>query len=73
MFKIKSDSRFKTLENIFFILISLGALMVAAGLGFSAFSQGGLTTIAIYGGFLVMVFTIALVLLYVIKDFRVTQ
>ncbi len=63
------ENKFKKYEGFCFKAILLGALMFAAGLGISALSPG-LSVIAIYGGFLVFVFTIILVLLYLAKDLK---
>jgi len=62
-------NKFKKYEGVCFKLILLGALLMAAGLGLSAVSPG-LSIIGIYGGFILFVFTILLVLLYLVKDLK---
>lgn len=63
------ENKFKKYENICYKLILLGALLMAAGLGLSAVGSG-LSVIAIYGGFVIFVFTVLLVLLYLAKDLK---
>ena len=63
------ENSLKKYEGVCFKVIALGALMIAVGLGLSGMSPG-LSVIAIYGGFLVFVFTVLLVLVYLVKDLK---
>ena len=66
---LKGKDKYETLENYLIGLIVLGAVLFGAGIGMSAISTKGFSTItSMIGIFASFIFTVALVFLWVAKD-----
>ena len=70
-FKLKGSNIYETLENYSILLIFLGAIILSVGIGLTVFSTKGIPVIlAMLGSFISFVAVIALVFVWLAKDFK---
>jgi len=70
-FKIRGATKIETIENVSFVLMGLGILLVIVGFSLSVGSSNTVAgTAAISGSFLFFVFLVVLVLTLFVKEIR---
>ena len=66
---LKGESKYETLENYSIVVIFLGAVILAAGIGLNVITTVGFPTImAMLGAFISFVGTIALIFVWLFKE-----
>jgi membrane protein YdbS with pleckstrin-like domain len=69
--KMKGSNKIETAENISILFIIVGALVLSIGIGSTSITTKGIPAIiSMFGAFLVFVFTIFLILIWLIKEFK---
>ena len=69
--KLKGKNKIETLENYLIALIFLGAIVFSSGVGLTIVSSKGFPIIlAMIGAVASFVFTVALIFLWVFKEFK---
>lgn len=69
--KIRGKNKLETAENASIVFILVGALMLSAGIGLNIFATKGFPTIlAMLGSFITFAFTIILILIWLMKEFK---
>jgi len=69
--KLKGKDRFDTLENYSILFIFVGAIILSAGIGLNILNPKGLSAIlSMFGSLLAFVSTIALILVWLLKEFK---
>ena len=71
MDRLKGKNKSETTENYVIAIILIGALMLSAGIGLSTLSPNGIPAIlSMLGSFITFTFTIILILLWLVKEFK---
>lgn len=68
--KLKGKDRSETLENYSISFIFIGALILSFGIGLSVVSQRLSAVLSILGAWVAFISTVALIFLWMIKEFR---
>lgn len=67
--KLKGKDKYETAENYSILFIMIGAIVLAAGIGLSAFSTKGISAIlAMLGSLISFLFTIVLIFIWFAKE-----
>ena len=67
--KLKGKDKYETVENYSILFITVGAIVLAAGIGLSALNTKGISTIlAMLGSLISFLFTIVLILIWFAKE-----
>lgn len=69
--KLKGNDRFGTLENYSILFIFIGAIILSTGIGLNVLNPKGLSAVlAMLGSLIAFISTIALILVWLIKEFK---
>lgn len=72
--RLKGKDRFDTIENYLIFLIFIGALFLSTGIGLTVISPKGFSIIlAMMGALISFIFTVVLILFWLIKEFKESQ
>ena len=68
---LKSENRLVRMEGYFILVLILGAVMLSAGIGLSAWAQKGLPALlAMFGSLVAFIATIGLVLTWLVVEIK---
>lgn len=71
MIKVKGKDKYETLENYAILAIFIGGVVLSSGIGLTAVSTKGISAIlAMLGALTAFLATVALILVWTIKEFK---
>ena len=69
--KLKGENKLETAENYCILFIFIGAITLSTGIALNIISTKGITTIlAMLGALISFLFTVALIFVWLLKEFR---
>jgi len=71
LIKLKGKDKYETLENYAILFVFVGGVVLSAGIGLTVLSTKGVSAIfAMLGSFIAFMATVALISIWLIKEFR---
>ena len=68
---LRGKDKYETFENVCIGFIIVGGILLSSGMGLTIISpKGASAIIAMFGSFLIFLFTLFLILVWLVKEFR---